>query len=293
MRKRLKILALPALVLALATCWLIQTSAETHSFIWRATNRQGAVYLVGSVHLLTKDFYPLDPVLETAYRDSTLLVEEVDMGEMLAPDAQMTLLTRGMLPAGQSLDNVVAPATMALVTQKVAGLGLPLEPLKRFKPWMLTLQLLGLEWLKAGFDADLGLDKHFYDLAKKDNKPVQGLETIDFQIAQFDGMSMGEQDHLLSESLKELDTEQASVTTLAAAWRSGDAPAVERVVLQDLKSDPPMYRRLLVDRNRTWLPQLEALFTRSSRTFVVVGAAHLVGPDGLLQMLKARGYTVQ
>ena len=251
------------------------------------------MYLVGSVHLLTKDFYPLDPVLETAYKDSTLLVEEVDMGEMLAPDAQMTLLTRGMLPAGQSLDKVVTPATMALVTRTVADLGLPMEPLKQFKPWMLALQLLGLEWLKAGFDADLGLDKHFYDLARKDNKPVQGFETIDFQIAQFDGMPMSEQDHLLSESLKELDTEQASVTALAQAWKAGDAPAVERVVLQDLKSDPPMYQRLLVDRNRTWLPKIEALFTRAGRTFIVVGAAHLVGPDGLLQMLKARGYSVE
>ena len=114
MKRHLRIVALPALVLALAACWLVQTSADTHSFIWRATNRQGAVYLVGSVHLLTKDFYPLDPVLETAYKDSSLLVEEVDLGDMLAPDAQMTLLTKGMLPTGQSLDRVVSPATMAL-----------------------------------------------------------------------------------------------------------------------------------------------------------------------------------
>src|SRR5882672_5798225 len=151
MRTRLKPLAVSAVALALAACWVVQTAGETHSFIWRTTNRQGAVYLVGSVHLLTKDFYPLEAVLETAYKDSTLLVEEVDMGEMLGPDAQMTMLTRGMLPAGQSLDDVVTPATMALVTQRVAGLGLPLQPLKQFKPWMLALQLLGLEWLKAGF----------------------------------------------------------------------------------------------------------------------------------------------
>ncbi len=158
---------------------------------------------------------------------------------------------------------------------------------------MLSLQLLALEWQKAGFDADLGLDKHFYDLAKKDSKPVQGLETVEFQIAQFDGMPMTEQDHLLSESLKELDTEQASVATLAAAWKAGDAPAVERVVLEDLKSDPLMYQRLLVDRNRNWFPKIDALFHRPGHALIVVGAAHLVGPDGLLQMLKARGYTIQ
>ena len=188
---------------------------------------------------------------------------------MLAPDAQMAMLTKGMLPTGQSLDRVVSPATMALVTQKVSDLGLPIEPLKQFKPWMLALQLLGLEWLKAGFDADLGLDKHFYDLAKKDNKPVQGLETIDFQIAQFDGMPMDEQDHLLSESLKELDTEQASVATLAEAWRL-ERPR-SSMVLQDLKSDPSCISGCWSIatgpgcRNR--------IFARSGRTFIVVGTA--------------------
>jgi uncharacterized protein len=215
------------------------------------------------------------------------------MAEMLSPDAQLQMLTRGMLSGGQSLDTVVSPTTFTLVNKTVSDLGLPMEPLKQFKPWMLALTLLGLEWEKAGFDADLGLDKHFFDQATSEGKPVQGLETLDYQIARFDEMPMSDQDHLLAESLSELDTEMTSVKALADAWKVGDVPTVEHIVLDDLKAEPRLYQRLLVERNRNWLPKIEALFARPGHTLVVVGAAHLVGPDGLLAMLKARGYTVQ
>ena len=106
-------------------------------------------------------------------------------------------------------------------------------------------------------------------------------------------MTPDEQDRLLAQTLKELDTQKASVTKLADAWKSGDAPAIEAIVLADLRSEPRMYQRLLVERNRNWLPAIEALFARPGRAFVVVGAAHLVGPDGLLAMLRAKAYRVE
>ncbi len=150
-----------------------------------------------------------------------------------------------------------------------------------------------MEWQKAGFEPDLGLDKHFYDRAQAEGKPVQGLETVAFQIARFDDMSMPDQDRLLQQSLKELETETAAVTTLANAWKAGDVATIEKIVLQDIKSDPLMYRRLIVERNQTWLPKIEALFARAKPAFVVVGAAHLIGPDGLLAALRASGYTLE
>jgi uncharacterized protein YbaP (TraB family) len=272
---------------------LAPTSAAGNNFLWKASKGRGTIYLVGSVHLLTKDYYPLNPALDSAYKDSDLLVEEIDLGEMMATENQMNMLTKGMLPAGQTLDKVVSPATFALVNTRLEGLGLPVEPLTRLKPWLLSLTLLGLEWQKAGFEAELGLDQHFYERAKSDAKTVQALETIAFQLSRFDEMTLDEQDRLLAETLKELDTQQSEVTKLADAWKAGDAPLVERLVLQDLKSEPKLYQRMLVDRNRDWLPKLEALFARRGRALVVVGAAHLVGSDGLLAMLRARGYTIE
>jgi len=283
-------------VLAVALAVLAATPVRTapgKSFIWRATKGSGAVYLVGSIHVLSQDYYPLSPALEDAFKDSSLLVEEVDFGEMMNPMSQMTLLQRGMLPAGETLDTVATPQTMALVNKTAADLGPAIEPLKKFKPWMLAIALQGLELQKAGFNPELGLDKHFYDAAVAQGKAVQGLETIEYQISRFDDMTKEQQDRLLAETLKELDREKASISRLANAWKNGDTATIEQIMLKDLKNDPAMYQRLLVERNRNWLPKIESLFARDGRAFVVVGAAHLVGPDGLVQMLKAKGYTVE
>lgn len=282
------------ILLLLFALLCVHPHAAAKSFVWKATSKQGGtIYLAGSVHLLSAQYYPLSPAFDEAFSASDLLVEEVDMGEMLAPESQLMMLTRGMLPAGQSLEKVISPATYASVSAKVAALGMPMAPLALFKPWALALTLQGLEWQKAGFNADLGLDKHFYDMAKIAGKPSQGLETLDFQISQFNDMSMALQERLLAETLKELDATKASFTTLADAWKAGDAAGVETIVLKELKSEPEMYQRLLVQRNRAWLPQVEALFARPKPAFVVVGAAHLVGGDGLIQLLRSRGYTVE
>jgi uncharacterized protein YbaP (TraB family) len=282
---------------ALATCVAIaclHLEAAGRNFMWKATSpSRGVVYLVGSVHLLTPDYYPLDPAFDEAYKSSDVLVEELDMSEMLAANSQMAMLTRGMLPAGQTIDKVLSADTMSAVVKKLSDLGMPLDPMKQFKPWLLSLILQGFEWQKAGFDADLGLDKHFYDLAVGEGKQVQGLETLAFQLSRFDDMSMDMQDHLLSETLKELETTKTSFIRMADAWKTGDVPTIERLVLKDLKAEPQMYDRLLIERNRTWLPKIEALFSRPKPAFVVVGAAHLVGSDGLLQMLKAKGYKIE
>lgn len=280
-------------VVALCTIAALQLAAAPAHFLWKVTGpRGGTMFLAGSLHLLTSEYYPLAPAFDEAFAQADLLVEELDLGEMMASSSQMLMLQRGMMPAGQTLESVLTPRTMTAVKAKVTEMGLPMAPLQLFKPWALALTLQGLEWQKAGFDPELGLDRHFFDRATAKNVGVQGLESLDFQIAQFDGLSMPLQDKMLSDTLKEMGTTQEAVGEMARAWNTGDAPAIERIVLRDLKSDPQMYQRLLVDRNRTWLPKLEALFARPTPAFVVVGAAHLVGSDGLIAILKAKGYTV-
>lgn len=282
-----------AAAVAVALAAVSLQAAPARNFLWKATSKSGGtIYLVGSVHLLAQDSYPLNPALETAFKESDLLVEEADLGQMGAA-AQMTFLSRGMLPSSTPLDKVLSPATYALLTKRVADIGIPIEPLKLLKPWMVAQMLEVMQWQKAGYDPELGLDKHFYDQAQAAGKTIQGLETLDFQVSLFDSLTMAEQDHLLAETLKEIDTEQANLAKLMEAWKAGDAPTVERIVLAALRQEPQLYQRLLVDRNKAWIPKLEALFARKGHTFVVVGAAHLVGPDGLISMLRAKGYTVE
>jgi uncharacterized protein YbaP (TraB family) len=268
-------------------------AAAARDFLWKVSGKTGSVYLVGSVHLLTQDFYPLSPALEAAFGESDLLVEEADLAELLSPAAQMQMLARGMLPANTTLDTVVSPSTFALVVARASELGLPVEPLKRFKPWSLGLMLASLQWQKSGFDGELGLDRHFYDQARASGKRVQGLETAEFQISRLDGLPGDQQERLLAETLKDLDTELSNLTMLVEAWKAGDVATVERIVLADVKQEPLIYQRLLVDRNRNWLPEIEKLVERPRPAFVVVGAAHLVGPEGLVALLSAKGYRVE
>jgi uncharacterized protein YbaP (TraB family) len=281
------------LALAVIAGFPAAASAATPNFLWKITSPQGrAIYLVGSVHLLSPDYYPLAPAFDEAFAASDLLVEELDMAEMLDPVGQMKMLSRGRLPAGQSLDQQLKPDTVALVSRALNAMGLPFEPLKQFKIWMLAITMQATAWEKAGFDQRLGLDLHFYERAKAQGKPVQGLETLDFQLSRFDGMSNEVQERLLVETIKELDSTKETFTKMAEAWRTGDVAAVEQQVMSELQTEPEMYNRLLVERNRTWLPTITALFSRPQPALVVVGAAHLVGKDGLLEGLRNLGYIV-
>src|SRR5213592_2454694 len=131
--------------LAFAVALLAQPALDAtpaRNFIWKAAGKQGVVYLVGSVHVLTKDFYPLSQPLETAYKQSDVLVEEVDLGDMQEPGAQFQMLSRGMLPSNQSLDKLVSPATFAAVSKRFTDIGMPVEPIKRFKSWLESLDRL-------------------------------------------------------------------------------------------------------------------------------------------------------
>ena len=112
------------------------------------------------------------------------------------------------------------------------------------------MTLSALEWQKAGFDAELGLDRHFFERARKDGKRFLGLETTEFQMSLFDGLSTDQQERLLVGTLKDLDTEIANLNKLVQAWKTGDAATIESIVTTDLKSEPVLYQRLLAERNR-------------------------------------------
>lgn len=268
-------------------------AAAGRDFLWKVTGKQGVVYLAGSIHMMPQSFYPLQPAFESAFKDADLLVEEIDLGEAMSPVAGFALLSRSMLPTGQSLENVLSPATYASVKRHLADLGQPIEALKQFKPWYLAVTFETFEFQKAGYDPGFGLDQHFYERAQADGKGVQGLETAEFQLSLFDGMPMAQQDAMLADTIKELDTEVGNVAKIGSAWQNGDAGALERLLMPDMQQDPVMYKKLLTDRNRSWMPKIDELLTRRGHAFIVVGAAHLLGPDGLIALLRAKGYLVE
>src|SRR2546428_7437772 len=123
-RRIRRLLVVASVAVCVAT--LGYADAATRNFLWKASGKQGVVYLVGSIHMLTKDYYPLNPALDSAFKDSDLLVEEADLGEMLGAEAQMSVLLRGRLPTDQTLEKVVSPETYAQASKHITAHWLPI-----------------------------------------------------------------------------------------------------------------------------------------------------------------------
>ena len=270
-------------------------SAQTGQkhFLWKVEGPKGGVaYLLGSMHVLTPDFYPLAPEIEKAFAASTTLVEEVDIDELSDPVQMMGALAKAMLTDGRTLDQLIAPATFAEVKRRAEQAGLPLVALQRMKPWLAAITLMAPELQAAGFRPELGIDQHFFTRAKKSGMKRQALETIAYQLDRFDEMPMKLQEEMLKTTLADLDTQAGNIATLAKAWADGDIKGLEVLMLGAFLETPEMYERLLVERNRNWVPHVDACLQQNAACFIVVGAAHLVGPDGLPTLLTKKGYKV-
>jgi uncharacterized protein len=265
----------------------------TRQFLWKVEDPNGSVaYLLGSLHVLTPDFYPLSAGINKAFAASQTLVEEVDFDEMNDPAQMMSALGKAMLTDGRTLDQLVAPSTYAEVTKRAQKAGLPMVALQRMKPWLVAITLMGPTLQAAGFKADLGVDKHFFDRAKQAGLKRRSLETLAYQIDRFDELSPKLQEEMLVSGMKDLDTQVANVTEMAQQWAAGDVKALEKSLLLSFSDSRELYDRLLVERNRNWVPHVEACLQQKAGCFVVVGAAHLVGPDGLPALLAGKGYKV-
>jgi uncharacterized protein YbaP (TraB family) len=262
-----------------------QTRGRT--FLWKVQSGASVMYLAGSVHALTADAYPLNPAYQRAFDASSALVEEIDLAEADPLSGGLGLLAKGIYQDGRTFSSAVSRQTVTLVQEKLKNTPLALDLIQPMKPWMVMLMIEALG------SQDAGLDKHFYNLATDGRKQVIGLETAESQIDRFDKMPEAMQEQMLRSELAEMDTEKSSLRSILTAWQTGDAAAIEKMLLASFTTNPAAYASLITERNRNWMPQLETCLRRSSPCFVIVGAAHLVGPQGLLAMLQQKGYRVE
>jgi uncharacterized protein len=289
---------LPGIIIVLATLTVCTSSAAQRaatgkSFLWTVHSGQKVLYLAGSVHALGADSYPLSAAYESAFNAAGTLVEEINLAEAEQLAAAPLLLTKGLYTDGRTFESAVGKDTATLVATRLKNTGIPVEMIRTMKPWMVMLLITAFEAQKAGLDAALGLDKYFFDKARAAGKPVLALETAESQIDRFDTMPESLQEQMLRSTLSELDTQQNGVSAMINAWKTGDAAALEKMSLSSFDGYRGAYTSLIVERNNNWVPQIEACMARPQPCFVVVGAAHLVGPDGLLTLLKKKGYKIE
>ena len=261
--------------------------------IWSLEGRGGDVLLLGSVHLLRQEDYPLPANVMAAYASADRLVMELDENDLDPLAVQMLLLETGRLPAGRTLADVMEAADYRRAQKHAQELGFPLELIETLKPWLAAITIMNLQSMGMGFRPELGLEQHLAGLARRDGKPVEGLETVEFQLALFDGLPESTQAKLLLQTLAEAALMEEQLTMLIDAWRRGDSAALDRELTRSFADYPEVYRRLVTDRNRTWSRHLARLADERGTTLVVVGALHLVGENSVVEMLEGRGRKIR
>jgi uncharacterized protein YbaP (TraB family) len=268
--------------------------AATRNFLW-TISAPGAPpsYLMGSLHVLTPAYYPLNPRIQAAFASAKVLITEADIDQVSDPATMLGLMGKALLTDGRTLDQVIDPALYKQVVERADKAGIPQAAVQRMKPWMVALALTAPVLQAAGFKAEHGVDRHFYERAKSGAMERRALETVAFQFDRMDQMTANEQEALLRSTIDDLDTQTNNVKAIADAWARGDTAAIEGLLLDGMKESPALYKRMLVDRNANWVSAVDTCIREKTSCFVVVGAAHLVGPDSLVAMLQKRGHKVE
>ncbi|MBZ5586202.1 MAG: TraB/GumN family protein [Acidobacteriia bacterium] len=267
-------------------------AARARGLLWKATSATTTVYLAGSLHFGSPDMYPLPQEMESAFQESSVLVVEVDISAMSPTKALGLMATSGTYPPEDSLWNHVSERTRSLLPAFAAQHGLNADVLARLRPWAVDFVLSAQMMQAAGMRPDLGIDMHFLGQAKG-AKRIEALETVDQQIRALADVPDREHAQALEEAVTNPGRADQTLRTMKAAWIAGDASALEALVADEFSKTPESRKRLLDERNVRMTAGVESYLKGGETCFVVVGGAHLIGKDGVVSRLAAKGYTVK
>ena len=295
--KFLRGIAACAVMLLLFASWsnAAGNAGNGKSFLWKVDGKRGAVYLFGSVHLSRADSYPLPHQIEDSFDKATTLALEADPGTAIGEEAQQRMVLSALYPGDDTLRQHLSKETYDLAAHELERLGLSIEQFAKSKPWFLAMTIDVLELQQLGYSPEYGVDLYFADKARRKKKIVE-LESFDSQINLLNGFSDREQELFLLYTIKDLASIRDEMDELMRAWRTGDTKSMEQIVTKALTDYPetgPIYEKLYYQRNREMSGRIEQFLKAGESCFVVVGAAHLVGKEGIIELLKRKGYRVE
>ncbi len=263
------------------------------SSVWKISNGQTDLYIGGTIHVLSQKDYPLPQEFDQAYQQADRLVLETDLAAMAGLEVQQQLLLRVMYLDGRSLKDDLSASTYRLLADYVSSTGLQMAALDQFKAPLVVLTLTMAELQRQGM-AGAGVDSFYLEKATAEGKLLGELESVDLQISIIANMGKGHEDEMILSTVNELKDLPEMMEVMKSAWRSGDADQLEQVALLPMKEDfPALYKSMLVDRNNSWIPKIEAMLETPETEFILVGALHLVAEEGVIAQLIKRGYQVE
>jgi len=295
MKKTGKILSVISCVILVLSLLFVQDALcqSQKSFLWKIQSDANRVYVLGSLHFAKKEMYPLRQEIENAFDQSDFLVVEANVNDAGNVDVQK-LMENALYPGSDTLEKHVSAETYERVEKEIGGLGIPLELIHKQKPWFLAMMLEGLESVKLGLDPKLGIDMHFLSKAEGKKKILE-LESLDYQISTLSSFSDPEQELLLLYTLKDLNIMEQELDKMIQAWTSGDAKAMESLMTKTASQDKRfsfILEKLLYERNKKMASKIKNFLKAKETYFIIVGAGHLVGNEGIIELLKRDGYRV-
>ena len=260
--------------------------------VWSVRSGDNVIYLGGTVHLLRPGDYPLPDEFEEAYQASSELYFETDIAAMSDLSVQAQLLQQLTYSDDRSLRTVLSDEAYTALSAYTQTAGLPIVMLEKFKPELLISTLQILVFQSMGFTPQ-GVDAFFHTRAVADGKAEGQLETVQEQIGFIAAMGEGNESEFILLSLKDLTETGNVIDGMIGAWRSGDAQGLSELFVEDMKVEAPaLYDTLLLERTLKWIPQINRMLQDADTEFVLVGAAHIVGENGLLDLLSQEGYEI-
>jgi len=248
--------------------------------MWKVEHQGTTSYLFGSIHIGKSDWYPLPNYITQAFNKSSTLVVELDPTAHAA-----SMASQMMLPAGETLEKSLSPQTYNKLVTYLSNSGMPISAFTQFKPWAVSTVVALLPYLKAGLDPKFGIDTQFIGLAQTKNMSLVELETPEFQINLISGLFSDEK--VLIEMMELPDSESQK---LIKFWVDGKVTKIEELLIEQMT--PSQLDAMLINRNKNWVAKLTGLFNTNKSHFVVVGAAHLAGDNGVPALLKNAGMDV-
>ncbi len=277
----------------IALCLLLPLSAFATTSLWRVSKEGQQLFLGGTVHVLSAKDYPLPAEFDLAYRKAQKLVFETDLNGMNDPKIQTQWLQKLVYSKGDSLKNHLKPVTYKALTDYLTQANIPLETVAQFKPTLVMLTLMMTELQRLGM-ADSGVDVFFNRQAIADGKSLGQLESVEKQLEVLENMAKGREDELILSTLSDLKQLPTLMNDLKSAWRSGNINKLDEIGVMPMRKEfPALYQAVLVERNNSWLPQIEALLKTPETELILVGSLHLAGQDGLLAKLQRLGYKIE
>ena len=260
--------------------------------LWKVAGASNSVYLLGSVHLLRSQDYPLPTALNAAYDDAEVLYMEVDMDDMDPFAAQSAFTKYGVLHDDRTLHDLMGDDLYEEALAAADAIDIPLDMLKKTEPWYAAMTVEIMMLSRIGFNPALGIEMHMLSKATGDGKPIEGFETVEEQIQFLDGMSLQAQREMLLSTLAESAKLSEMMDDLIDAWRHGDVASLETGMLDELAKHEELNKTLVTDRNSRWVGQIESLLDDDDDYLIIVGALHLIGPSGVPRQLESIGYDV-